>query len=83
MIVFDIDVLDLNMCLKVKSIITNYFGETIERIGKFPKRALFYKREGEKYRKQTSKVYIFSNGKALLNVLAKGNQCIFYGLHTD
>jgi putative DNA primase/helicase len=83
LIVFDIDVLDTDLCLKVKSIITNYLGETIERIGKLPKRALFYKREGDEFKKQTSKAYIFSNGKAQLEVLAKGNQCVVYGVHPD
>ena len=83
LIVFDIDVLDADLCLKVKSIITSHLGETIERIGKFPKRALFYKREGDEFKKQTSKAYTFSNGKAQLEVLAKGNQCIVYGVHPD
>ena len=63
LIVFDIDILDNNLSLLVKKIITNELDNTVERIGKFPKRALFYKRSGNEFRKQSSQIFNFEKRK--------------------
>ena len=83
LIVFDIDILDDSLSLLVKKIITNELEDTIERIGKFPKRALFYRRVGEEFRKQSSKIFYLTKGKAQLEILATGNQCIAFGTHPE
>lgn len=83
LIAFDIDILDETLCLLVKKIITNELGDTIERIGKFPKRALFYRRVGKELRKQSSKIFNLTKGKAQLEILATGNQCIAFGTHPE
>ena len=49
LIAFDIDILDDKLSLLVRKIITNELQDTVERIGKFPKRALFYRRVGEAF----------------------------------
>lgn len=83
LIVFDIDILDENLSLLVKKIITNELGNTVERIGRFPKRALFYRRSGNEFRKQSSQIFNFEKGKAQLEILASGNQCIVFGTHPE
>ena len=83
LIAFDIDILDETLSLLVKKIITNELGDTIERIGKFPKRALFYRRVGKEFRKQSSKIFNLTKGKAQLEILATGNQCIAFGTHPE
>ena len=83
LIVFDIDILDNNLSLLVKKIITNELGNTVERIGNFPKRALFYRRSGNEFRKQSSQIFNFEKGKAQLEILASGNQCIVFGTHPE
>ena len=83
LIVFDIDIIDDSLSLLVKKIITNELEDTIERIGKFPKRALFYRRVGEEFRKQSSKIFNLTKGKAQLEILATGNQCIAFGTHPE
>ena len=83
LIAFDIDILDETLCLLVKKIITSELGDTIERIGKFPKRALFYRRVGKEFRKQSSKIFNLTKGKAQLEILATGNQCIAFGTHPE
>ena len=83
LIVFDIDILDNNLSLLVKKIITNELDNTVERIGKFPKRALFYRRSGNEFRKQSSQIFNFEKGKAQLEILASGNQCIVFGTHPE
>jgi len=83
LIVFDIDILDDKLSLLAKKIITNELDDTVERIGKFPKRALFYRRDGDEFRKQSSQIFNLENGKAQLEILATGNQCIAFGIHPE
>ena len=83
LIVFDIDILDDKLSLLVRKIITNELQDTVERIGKFPKRALFYRRVGEAFKKHSSQIFNLTNGKAQLEVLATGNQCIAFGIHPE
>ena len=83
LIAFDIDILDDKLSLLVKKIITNELEDTVERIGKFPKRALFYRRVGEVFKKQTSHIFNLTKGKAQLEILATGNQCIAFGTHPE
>ena len=83
LIVFDIDILDDRLSLLVKKIITNELQDTVERIGKFPKRALFYRRVGEVFKKHSSQIFNLTKGKAQLEVLATGNQCVVFGTHPE
>ena len=78
LIVFDIDILDDKQSLLIRDIIIRELGDTIERIGKFPKRALFYRRSGDEFRKKSTKIFNLEKGKAQLEVLASGTQCIIF-----
>ena len=83
LIVFDIDILDDRLSLLVKKIIINELKDTIERIGKFPKRALFYRRIGEEFRKKSTESFDIEKGKARLEILATGSQCVVFGTHPE
>ena len=83
LIVFDIDILDDKLSLLVKKIIINELKDTIERIGKFPKRALFYRRIGEEFRKKSTQSFDIKKGKARLEILATGSQCVVFGTHPE
>lgn len=83
LIVFDIDILDDKQSLLIRDIIIRELGNTIERIGKFPKRALFYRRSGDEFRKKSTQIFTLEKGKAQLEVLASGTQCIIFGTHPE
>ena len=83
LIAFDIDILDEKISIFIKDIITNELGYAIERIGKFPKRALFYRRTGEEFRKKSTQIFNLEKGKAQLEILATGNQCVVFGTHPE
>ena len=68
LIAFDIDILDETISIFIKDIITNELGYAIERIGKFPKRALFYRRTGEEFRKKSTQIFNLEKGKAQLEI---------------
>ena len=82
-IVFDIDIVDDKQSLLIRNIIIRELGDTIERIGKFPKRALFYRRSGDEFRKKSTQIFNLEKGKAQLEVLASGTQCIIFGTHPE
>ena len=83
LIVFDIDILDDKQSLLIRDIIIRELGDTIERIGKFPKRALFYRRSGDEFRKKSTQSFDIKKGKARLEILATGSQCVVFGTHPE
>jgi len=82
-IAIDIDCLDESIAEKVQEICIGRLGESPIRVGRAPKRMLFYRSEGEQIRKKSTPSFERNGQKQQVEFLAHGTQCVIYGIHPD
>ena len=85
-IALDIDVYDPQVAQAIADKAKLRFGETLERIGQAPKLALFYAATDaiKKSKAALRPTGHAPQGKAeAVEVLARGQQCVAYGIHPD
>jgi hypothetical protein len=80
----DIDVLDDELSAKLVVCAVQSFGPTsLRRIGRAPKTLLVYRVEKPHDKLSTSDLLFGDNSKAKVEILAKGQQFVAFGIHPD
>lgn len=81
--VIDIDVLDAEITGVCMEIVTAKLGVAPCRVGKPPKKALFYGVKGPAFSKLTTKAYEINGQKAQVEILCSGQQAVVFGEHPE
>ena len=82
-VAIDIDCLDESLASQITQICLDKLGDSPIRVGKAPKKMLFYKCEGDHFPKLATAVFKKGNEKQQVEILASGSQCVVFGTHPD
>ena len=82
-VVIDIDCPRDNLAIEFQNRCFSILGEAPVRIGKAPKRALYYRIDGEPLGKKATKRHSVDGTFFQVEVLGQGQQSVIYGVHPD
>ena len=82
-VVIDIDCPREDLAIEFQNRCFAVLGEAPVRIGKAPKRALYYRIDGEPLDKKATQRYSADGAFFQVEVLGQGQQCVIYGVHPD
>ncbi|MDA8732750.1 phage/plasmid primase, P4 family [Luminiphilus sp.] len=82
-IAIDIDCLDESIAYQVQQLCIERLGATPIRVGRAPKRMLFYRSKGRRIKKKTTPSSKRNGHKQQVEFLANGSQCVVYGTHPE
>lgn len=83
LIAIDIDCLDESIAYKVQQLCIERLGESPIRVGRAPKRMLFYRNKEGRILKRSTPSFEKNSQKQQVEFLAHGTQCVIYGMHPD
>ena len=82
-VAIDIDCLDESLASQITQICLDKLGDSPIRVGKAPKKMLFYRCEGDHFPKLATAAFKKGNEKQQVEILASGSQCVVFGIHPD
>ena len=82
-IAIDIDCLDESIAYQIQQLCIERLGDSPIRVGRAPKRMLFYRSTEGGIQKKTTPSFKKNGEKQQVEFLASGSQCVIYGMHPE
>ncbi|MDC0971445.1 bifunctional DNA primase/polymerase [Alphaproteobacteria bacterium] len=82
-IVIDIDVPNEHLAIEFQNYCIEHIGDAPIRIGRPPKRSMFYRLVGKKISKKSTTPFVVDGEKHQVEFLASGQQSVVFGIHAD
>ena len=82
-IVIDIDVPNEHLAIEFQNYCVEHIGDAPIRIGRAPKRSMFYRLVGKQMSKKSTTPFVEDSEKYQVEFLASGQQSVVFGIHAD